>query len=109
MTFNPDLRLEGDYVKLEAGRGRGGDGDTRPLKETPRGGGFVEFWWFLWRWAKLVLVVLLVLVLLAVFLKWVGPFFMNKVNFSLLDQTCMCVCVYLYRGTSAKVLKNCKK
>lgn len=82
MTFNPghdDLRLEGDYVKLEAGGGRSGDAGARLLKETPRGGGRGELWWLLWWWAKLVLVILLVVVLLAVFLKWVGPFFMDKV------------------------------
>lgn len=81
MTFNPghdDLRLEGDYVKLEAGGGRSGDAGARLLKETPRGGGRGELWWLLWWWAKLVLVILLVVVLLAVFLKWVGPFFMDK-------------------------------
>lgn len=100
MTFNPgheDLRLEGDYVTLEAGGGRSGDGGARLLKETPRGGGRGELWWLLWWWAKLVLVVLLVVVLLAVFLKWVGPFFMDKVIFfppRLNTYLCVCVCVF---------------
>ncbi|KAM3343752.1 hypothetical protein BC332_00476 [Capsicum chinense] len=34
--------------------------------------------WSLWWWAKLVLVLIFVGVLAAVFLKWVGPFFMDK-------------------------------
>lgn len=102
MTFNAgheDLRLEGDYVKLEAGGARSADAEARPLKETPPCGcARAEFCRLLWRCAKLVSVLFLVLALLAVFLKWVGPFFMNKVIFSLLDQTsCFCSCWVLQK------------
>ncbi|KAH6805543.1 SNARE associated Golgi protein family [Perilla frutescens var. frutescens] len=84
MTYNAgheDLRLVGDYVKLEAGGGGGGGGDAGALclKEASRcRGSRGELWWLLWWWAKLALVVLLVGALLTVFLKWVGPFIMEK-------------------------------
>lgn len=94
MTYNAadeDLQLEEDYVKLEEG---GADGGAHWQAETSTsgccggGGGGVdtgggEWWWSYWWWAKLVLVVLFVGVLGAVFFKWVGPFFMDKVNFVL--------------------------
>ncbi|KAL1556792.1 transmembrane protein 64-like [Salvia divinorum] len=74
-----DLRLVGDYVKLEVDVGGGADGGAQCLKEVSptcdRGG---EWWWLLWWWAKLLLVALSIGVLLAVFLKWIGPFVMDK-------------------------------
>lgn len=86
-----DLRLGEDYVKLEGGGahcqaetstsgccgggGRGGDGAA---------GDGGRCLWSLWWWAKLVLVVLFVAVLGAVFFKWIGPFFMDKVSFVLI-------------------------
>lgn len=89
MTYNAghgDLRLEGDYVKLEVGGGGGADGAALCLKEevSPScgGGGGGEWWWLLWWWAKLLLVALFIGVLLGVFLKWIGPFVMEKVRFS---------------------------
>ncbi|XP_057775645.1 uncharacterized protein LOC130994606 isoform X2 [Salvia miltiorrhiza] len=86
MTYNAghgDLRLEVDYVKLEVGGGGGADGGAQCLKEevSPScgvGGAGGEWWWLLWWWAKLLLVALFIGVLLAVFLKWIGPFVMEK-------------------------------
>lgn len=37
-------------------------------------------WWSIWWWAKLILVVGFLAVLAAVFFKWIGPFFMDKVK-----------------------------
>lgn len=94
MTYNAadeeDLRIGEDYVKLEDGGARwqaetstssccGGGGGGEGA--SGGGGGWV---WSLWWWAKLVLVVLFVAVLGAVFFKWVGPFFMDKVIFVLI-------------------------
>lgn len=94
MTFNAadeeDLRFEEGYVKLEDGGARcqaetstsgccGGDDEEGAAGGV--GGGWL---WSLWWWAKLVLVVLFVAVLGAVFFKWIGPFFMDKVNFALI-------------------------
>lgn len=86
MTYNAghgDLRLEGDYVKLE--EGGGGDGGAQCQKETSlsSGGGGGGGCWSLWWWAKLGLVLLFVGLLGAVFLKWIGPFLMDKVTFLL--------------------------
>lgn len=85
MTHNArhgDLMLEADYVKLEVG----GGGAAQCLKEASPccGGGAGKWRWLLWWWAKLGLVALFVGLLLAVFLKWIGPFVMNKVRFLLL-------------------------
>ncbi|KAL0393418.1 UNVERIFIED_CONTAM: hypothetical protein Slati_4308000 [Sesamum latifolium] len=88
MTCNAvdeDLRLGGDYVKLEEGGGEGGarwrvetststSGCCGGSSDSGGGGG----WWSWWWWAKLVVVVVFVAVLGAVFFKWVGPFFMDK-------------------------------
>ncbi|XP_073052054.1 uncharacterized protein [Primulina eburnea] len=83
MTYNvadEDPGLAGDYVKLE--EGGGGDAvtvcDTETSSSCGGGGGGVGWWWSLWRWVKLVLVVVIVSLLGAVFFKWVGPFFMDK-------------------------------
>ncbi|XP_042004664.1 transmembrane protein 64-like isoform X2 [Salvia splendens] len=83
MTHNAghgDLRLVGDYVKLEVGvGGGGGGGGAQCLKAvSPSCGGGGEWRWLLWWWAKLLLVSLFIAVLLAVFLKWIGPFVMYK-------------------------------
>ncbi|KAA8521944.1 hypothetical protein F0562_012742 [Nyssa sinensis] len=68
----------GDYVKLREsddfncqGEGFVGGG-TQTL--SPRGG----IWWSLWWWAKAALLLMFLGVLAAVFLKWVGPFIMDK-------------------------------
>lgn len=37
-------------------------------------------WWSIWWWAKLILLGAFVGVLVAVFFKWIGPFFMDKVS-----------------------------
>lgn len=79
----PELTLKirtdddnGDYVKL-----RPGPEDTEPeaavggaAEPSPpaRGGS-------LWYWVKLVVLFICLGLLVAVFLKWVGPFFMDKV------------------------------
>ncbi|XP_047977821.1 transmembrane protein 64-like isoform X2 [Salvia hispanica] len=76
MTHNAghgDLRLVGDYVKLEVGVG--GGGGAQCLKAVSPS---CEWRWLLWWWAKLLLVALFIAVLLAVFLKWIGPFVMDK-------------------------------
>lgn len=87
MTHNArhgDLMLEADYVKLEVGGGGGVDGGAQCLTETsPCCSDAAGKWWCLFRWwAKLGLVALFVGALLAVFLKWIGPFVMQKVRFS---------------------------
>lgn len=77
--------LKGDYVKL------GGDdlGEDNRFVSGCMSASSSELsyegnsrCWSLWWWAKLVLVLIFVGVLAAVFLKWVGPFFMDKVCLS---------------------------
>lgn len=89
MTYNAadeeDLRVEEVYVKLEDG-GAGWQAETSTSGCCSGGGDGAAgddggCLWSLWWWAKLVLVVLFVAVLGAVFFKWIGPFFMDKVNF----------------------------
>ncbi|KAG8382341.1 hypothetical protein BUALT_Bualt05G0067300 [Buddleja alternifolia] len=78
MTYNnvadQDLRIV-DYVKLEEGVDDGGD-EASPSCGCCGGGG--GGWWPLWWWAKVALAALCIGVLGAVFLKWVGPFVMDK-------------------------------
>lgn len=89
MTYNApdeDVRVGADYVKLEDGAKAGAHGKVETSTSGCCGGGDADvaavggWWWSLWWWAKLVLVVLFVGVLGAVFFKWIGPFFMDKVN-----------------------------
>ncbi|KAG6407972.1 hypothetical protein SASPL_130973 [Salvia splendens] len=102
MTHNAghgDLRLVGDYVKLEVGvGGGGGGGGAQCLKAvSPSCGGGGEWRWLLWWWAKLLLVSLFIAVLLAVFLKWIGPFVMYKVRFFLIWVFANeCIHLFLY-------------
>lgn len=67
------LRM-GDYEKLRqpAECEEEGFGDVEP--STPRRGGLI------WFWVKVALTCVVLGVLAGVFLKWVGPFFMDKVN-----------------------------
>ncbi|KAG6396977.1 hypothetical protein SASPL_143138 [Salvia splendens] len=79
MTYNNaghgDLRMDVDYVKLAVGAG----GGAQCLNEaSPSCGGGGHCWSWLWWWAKLLLVALFIGILLAVFLKWIGPFVMEK-------------------------------
>lgn len=76
--------LEADYVKLEVSGDGGVDGGAQcPVETSPCCSGADGKWWYLlWWWAKLGLVGLFVGALLAVFLKWIGPFVMEKVRFS---------------------------
>ena len=74
----PELKLRvggdnGDYIKLREPE----DCDTAGGDPQPPcfGGG----WCRLFRWAKIVALSILVGVLAAVFLIWVGPFFVDKV------------------------------
>ncbi|XP_022849698.1 transmembrane protein 64-like [Olea europaea var. sylvestris] len=73
----------GDYVKLEEGSDGGtyrkvvAEGSTSGCCGG-NGGGGGGWLWSLWWWAKLVLVVAFLVLLGAVFFKWVGPFFMDK-------------------------------
>ncbi|KAJ9706740.1 hypothetical protein PVL29_001957 [Vitis rotundifolia] len=69
----PELTLRmGDYVKLRqsAECEEEGFGDVEP--STPRRRGLI--WW----WVKVALLCVVLGVLAGVFLKWVGPFFMDK-------------------------------
>lgn len=74
--------LKGDYVKLGGGDDLGEDNRfvagcmSASSSELSYEGN--NRCWSLWWWAKLVLVLIFVGVLAAVFLKWVGPFFMDK-------------------------------
>lgn len=82
------LRIEdpkGDYVILkeaEAGNGIGFDdnGAGASCSTTIT----CSRWWSLWWWAKLILLLTFLGVLAAVFFKWIGPFFMDKVQFCIL-------------------------
>lgn len=62
---------------------------------------FVSRWCCLLWWAKMFVLLIFVGVLAAVFLLWVGPFFMDKVlslSLSLLiKDRCMCGCVCFVR------------
>ncbi|KAK3012173.1 hypothetical protein RJ639_010472 [Escallonia herrerae] len=77
------LRVEdtkGDYVILTEsegfdGGGCGGGVGAPPSSPRISGNGRC---WSIWWWAKLVLLLTFLGVLAAVFLKWVGPFFMDK-------------------------------
>lgn len=77
-----DFKVE-DYVKLEEGL----DGGTyrKVVAEASTSGccggngdGGGRWLWSLWWWAKLMVVVAFLVLLGAVFFKWVGPFFMDK-------------------------------
>ena len=66
----------GDYVKLRCGPDDSEPEATleavaEPPPPTRR--------WFIWYWVKLVLLFVCLGLLAAVFIKWVGPFFMDKV------------------------------
>lgn len=79
--------LKGDYVKLggddlEDNKGFVAGCMSDSSSELSYGGN--SRCWSLWWWAKLVLVLAFVGVLAAVFLKWVGPFFMDKVSLSMI-------------------------
>uniref|UniRef100_A0A5B6YS27 VTT domain-containing protein n=1 Tax=Davidia involucrata TaxID=16924 RepID=A0A5B6YS27_DAVIN len=67
----------GDYVKLRESDGCDGEGfdggGAQPSSPVTSG-----IWWSLWWWAKAALLLMFLGVLAAVFLKWVGPFFMDK-------------------------------
>lgn len=72
----PELTLRmGDYVKLRQPPEceEEGVGDVEP--STPRRGALI--WW----WVKMALLCVVLGVLAGAFLKWVGPYFMDKVNF----------------------------
>lgn len=81
----PELKLRalgdhGDYVKLKDSDdcvldGFDGGGTQQQPPPSPR---FIGRWWCFWWWAKMVVVLIFVGVLAAVFLIWVGPFFMDK-------------------------------
>ncbi|XP_057510338.1 uncharacterized protein LOC130792793 [Actinidia eriantha] len=77
----PELKLRiggdnGDYVKLRESEDcepEGFDGGEAPQPSSSMGR-----WWWVWWWAKVVVLLIFVGVLAVVFLKWVGPFFMDK-------------------------------
>ncbi|XP_076938800.1 uncharacterized protein LOC143607132 [Bidens hawaiensis] len=54
-------------IERDSDRGNGSNGGD---------GGCV--WWSLWRWAKLVFIIIFVVVLGGCFVIWIGPFLMNK-------------------------------
>lgn len=83
---SPEMKLtieedpKGDYmilreseVLLDGGGGSSGAQCSSSSSSSSR-------WWSLWWWAKLVLLLAFLGVLAAVFFKWVGPFFMDKVR-----------------------------
>uniref|UniRef100_A0A5B6YSX7 VTT domain-containing protein n=1 Tax=Davidia involucrata TaxID=16924 RepID=A0A5B6YSX7_DAVIN len=83
----PELKVKmgdgnGDYVKLRESdgchcqeEGFNGVGAQPSSQPSSTGSGI---WWSLWWWAKAVLLLTFLGVLAAVFLKWIGPFFMDK-------------------------------
>lgn len=68
---------KGNYVILrESEEGFDGAGGA----QSPSIGiGVRRWWWSVWWWVKLVLLLSFLGILVAVFIKWVGPFFMEKV------------------------------
>lgn len=81
------VKLGGDELEKEEKNGFFGGGGCNCMGASSSGLGYEgkssSRCWSLWWWAKLVLLLIFVGVLAVVFLKWVGPFFMDKVNFSL--------------------------
>ncbi|KAA8522305.1 hypothetical protein F0562_012978 [Nyssa sinensis] len=77
----PELKMRmadgnGNYVKFRESdgcEGEGFDGGAAQPNSSASG-----IWWSLWWWARAVLLLTFLGVLAAVFLKWVGPFFMDK-------------------------------
>lgn len=89
--------LKGDYVILRESEGQNGEIE-REVCSSSMMMTSSRWWCLIWWWAKLILLVLFLGVLTAVFFKWVGPFFMDKVvfYFILTDSqfsVCMCVCI----------------
>lgn len=82
MTYNGTIEEpRGDYVNLEEGFDGGANGEASTSSGCAGGEG--GWCWSLWWWLKLVLLATFLGVLAAVFCKWVGPFFMDKVIFLL--------------------------
>ena len=72
--------LKGEYVNMrevegQHGQSEGGVGSNSDSMMMTSG----RWWCLIWWWAKLILLILFLGVLAAVFFKWVGPFFMDKV------------------------------
>jgi uncharacterized membrane protein YdjX (TVP38/TMEM64 family) len=65
---------KGDYVILRESEGFS-EGDCAQSSSSRSN---CRRWWLIWWWAKLVLVLAFVGVLIAVFIKWIGPFIMDK-------------------------------
>lgn len=60
-----------------------------------------------WYWVKLALFLTFLGLLAAVFIKWVGPFFMDKVSLFIILQNfmCACDCVRIWDSLLVKILR----
>ncbi|OIS99746.1 PREDICTED: transmembrane protein 64 [Nicotiana attenuata] len=83
------VKLGGDELEKEEKNGFFGGGGCNCLGASTSGLGYEgnssSRCWSLWWWAKLALLLIFVGVLAVVFLKWVGPFFMDKEIIPILD------------------------
>lgn len=78
------VKLRNDALEESSGDCIGGDGSTSSEAAEAVVAVGCEVggrWWSFWWWAKLLLLLVFLGVLAAVFLIWVGPFFMDKVAF----------------------------
>ncbi|CAH9086282.1 unnamed protein product [Cuscuta europaea] len=74
------MKLRDDELEESCGDSIGGGAPTSSSSDAVEVDCEVRgrWWWSLWWWAKLLLLLIFVGVLAAVFLIWVGPFFMDK-------------------------------
>ncbi|XP_019172628.1 PREDICTED: transmembrane protein 64-like [Ipomoea nil] len=75
------VKLRNDELEESSGDCIGGDGSTSSQAAEAVVAVGCEVggrWWSFWWWAKLLLLLIFLGVLAAVFLIWVGPFFMDK-------------------------------
>lgn len=100
LVWKNEENPNGDYVKLDDPKSEGGYCEVHvglPVVCPPSSssssssssGGSTSCssrWWSIWWWAKLILLGAFVGVLVAVFFKWIGPFFMDKVSYTFIKK-----------------------
>lgn len=92
---NNNNNNKGDYLKLKEYE------EGEPGSPRRRSCGKV------WYWVKLVFFLTSVGLLAAVFIKWVGPFFMDKVSLFIIFFKTLCVHVIVYVFGILCLLKFC--
>lgn len=91
LVWKNEENPNGEYVKLDDAKSEGGYCEVHvglPVVCPPSSSSSSSSsdgstscssrWWSIWWWAKLILLGAFVGVLVAVFFKWIGPFFMDK-------------------------------